>query len=1010
MNDREFRVYEIRAEHFRDMLRNNYISDCRKLEAEFYYSAEPHPFAERFGLEGKKIVEGERFGELWSNAFFHFCCEIPPEWKGKKLAVRLNLGGEIMIFDENGVPAYNLTNTSIFNPFYNKEFYCLHERDIKNNRIDFWCEVTAGGLFGENETDLNGLCKTMQAGVFEEDFFALACDVEVLFSLMQSYGKDCARAVQIVKAIDRAVTVFADDRKNVARARKELAKELSYRAADSELSTVAVGHAHIDVGWFWRVRESIRKAARTFAGQLTNMDKYPDYVFGASQGQLYLFVKEHYPELFERIRERVKEGRWEVQGGMWVEPDCNIISGESMVRQFLHGKNFFMDEFGIDVKNLWLPDVFGYSGAMPQIIRKSGCDYFLTQKMSWSQFNKFPHHTFMWQGIDGTQVMTHFPPEDTYNSDLAPDRLIYARNNFTENYKLDEFMTLYGIGDGGGGPSERHIENGLRCKNLEGVPKVKFGRADEFFERLKNKNPVLAKWAGELYLELHRGTLTTQSRNKRNNRRAEQILAAVEFIYCCIDIGKYPSEILDKLWKNVLCNQFHDILPGSSINGVYKDTECEYKEIFRQCDELLKSEVSEKKDCFTVVNPLGYDYDVPLELPCAKSTFKVVDDDGNVLPAQFENDKMVVFSKFPACSFSTLHTVPAVFESSCCNCNELVLENDLVRYQFNCNGILESAFDKELCIEFMTAGGGNQLKLFVDEPNSWDAWDIDFTYLAGTPKIAVGKNARKSVSGKLRQILEFELEIGNSQIYQKVILNHNSKQLDFVTGVDWHENKKMLRVVFDTVINANEAKCDIQYGYIKRPTHTNTSWDFARFEVAAQRYVDITDAAGGAALLNDCKYGYHLSSNALDLNLLRATTYPDAEADRGKQYFTYSFLPHKSDVKPAEIARAGALLNCRAIVLDGVMNAEVPLRIVENNGVELAAVKKAEKGNEIIVRLTESNGKNSSVKLHVNADEIYLTNLIEWEKGENIPVENGIIELAFTPFEIKTLVLNRKHK
>ncbi|MBR2509112.1 MAG: alpha-mannosidase [Lentisphaeria bacterium] len=1007
MNDREFKIYRNRAEQFRNMLRNNYISDIKPLNAVCYYSKEPVAFADRLSLEGRKISEEECFGELWSNAYFHLTCEVPAAWQNSKIAVRLNLGGEIMIFDESGVPCYNLTNTSLFDPFYTKEFYCLHDGDIKNGSIDLWCEATASGLFGENESNLNGLCKTMCAGIWDEDVFALACDVEVLFFILASFEKQCARAVQTVKALDRAITVYADDRRNAAAARRELAGVLALRANDSELTAVAVGHAHIDVGWFWRVRESIRKAARTFAGQLANMDKYSDYVFGVSQPQLYMFIKEYYPELFERIKQRVREGRWELQGGMWVEPDCNIISGESMTRQFLHGKNFFMDEFGVEVKNLWLPDVFGYSASMPQIIRKSGCDYFLTQKISWSQFNKFPHHTFYWQGIDGTQVLTHFPPEDTYNSALMPERLIYARDNFSENYKLDSFMTLYGIGDGGGGPAERHIENGLRCRNFEGVPKVQFGRADKFFEQLKSKRSDLAKWVGELYLELHRGTLTTQARNKRNNRKAEQMLAALEFIYSSLPLEKYPSEILDKLWKNLLCNQFHDILPGSSINGVYKDTDREYDELFQQCRMLIENVSLPMENCCTLVNTLGYLYDIPFELPEHWGCNCAADENGNILPSQMENGKIVIYAEINAASSAKIYKTAGMVECADCNTEDLVLENEFIRYEFDRNGILLSALDKESGMEFMRNQCGNQLKLFVDVPNGWDAWDIDFTYMDGTPQTAVGTYARKVVSGNLRQILEFELEIGNSKIYQRVILNFNSRRLDFETKVDWQENKKMLRVVFDTAVNASEAECEIQYGYLKRPVHTNTSWDFARFEVAAQRYVDISDVNGGAALLNDCKYGYHLSSSALDLNLLRATTYPDPEADRGVHFFVYSFLPHGADIQSAEIAKAGALLNRKLTVIDGGSEIVPPLRIIENTGVALEAVKKAEKSNEIIVRMAENNGKNSYAVLQVDANSVYYTNLIEWEKGEEIPIVEGMIKLEFSPFEIKTIKLKQ---
>ncbi|MBR2905275.1 MAG: alpha-mannosidase, partial [Lentisphaeria bacterium] len=530
-----------------------------------------------------------------------------------------------------------------------------------------------------------------------------------------------------------------DNPDNAEKCRDVLKEILSYPAIKSAHTAYAVGHAHIDVGWLWQVRESIRKAARTFASQLRLMEEYPDYVFGASQAQLYSFVKEHYPELFEEIKKRVREGRWEIQGGMWVEADGNLISGESMVRQFLHGKNFFMDEFGFDVKNLWLPDVFGYSAAMPQIIKKSGCDYFLTQKLSWSQINTFPHNTFIWQGIDGSSVLTHFPPENNYASKLAPSLLMVAQSRFKENGFLDHFLSLFGVGDGGGGPSDEMLEMGNREKNWEFTPKVKFSRADHFFEKLSKDAGKLEKWTGELYLEYHRGTLTSQARTKRGNRKCEQMLAATEFILSHLPLTKYPLKELDQCWKTLLLNQFHDIIPGSSISEVYEQTEKDHAHILEKCRQLLTKNAKNlfKKDenALLLVNTLSSSYNNCIELPASWLDYCITDENGEKVMVQKEKDKLIASVNLPGNSFTTLYKGKKKKEKDCFISGEEekrknihpVLENDLIRYEFTMDGELKSAFDKEEKRELLSAPG-NILSLYHDRPNSYEAWDIDLYY------------------------------------------------------------------------------------------------------------------------------------------------------------------------------------------------------------------------------------------------------------------------------------------
>ncbi len=1018
MNEAQLKVYVERARLFLLQLKNELFLETMPMTATVSKSKLPVPFQDRLKGKYKAIKENEMWGSLWESGWFHLTAQVPEQWAGKTIALKLELGGEILLFNEKGVPFYGLTNTSVFAANYRKNVYRWVDAAKAGQKLDLYAEVGANGLLGDEITPGTdwicdvGSVRHLKMGILNVDAWQLVNDFEVLYSKLETVPVKNYRYTQMVMALNEAVSTYNDTPANAAAARETLKQELGYRAGDAAMETTAVGHAHIDTGWLWPVRETIRKCARTFASQLTNMEKYPGYVFGASQAQLYAFTKEYYPELYSQIKKRVAEGRWEIQGGMWVEADCNIISGESMVRQFVHGKNFFKDEFNVDVNNLWLPDVFGYSAAMPQIIKKSGCDYFLTQKISWSQFNKFPYHSFLWRGIDNTEVLTHFPPEDNYNSALHPAKLNYAQNNFNESYIFNEFMTLFGVGNGGGGPKEEHIENGLRCTDLEGVPKVKFGRADHFFARLNEVKDSLPNWVGELYLELHRGTLTTQARTKRNNRKCEQALALTEFLASCLPAADYPAAELEKAWKTVLINQFHDIIPGSSIKEVYDVTQKEHAEVLTLCDKLIAKAAAKlfkkKPDSVTVFNTLSYDYTSPVALPADWKDAQVTADDGTIVPVQTEADGTVwALGNFPPQSFTVL-TKGKKQKNTVKGANDLVLENDLVRYEFDHDGKLLSGFDKETNRDLLT-GAGNLLALYVDRPNNWDAWDVDLHYTCHAPEYAAGVAAKKTVDGSVRQKIDFELTIGSAKIRQQAVLAANSKRLDFVTQVDWRESHKMLRVSFPTTVVTPESTCDIQYGFVKRPTHTNTSWDIARFEFPAHRYVDLSDANGGVALLNDCKYGYKVVEGVLDLNLLRSPKYPDPVADMGNHEFTYSLLPHAGGLVGSEVMQEAACLNRAPAILPGdAAGLVLPCALTDADGVTLEVLKKAEKGNDLVIRLVETNGRNSRCTLAFakNFKKLTETNLVEWTNSGATKISKNQAVIELKPFEIKTFKLS----
>ena len=1018
MLQREFDLYLDRARHFYKRLADELFFETVPMEAEFRHCADPVPYAKRLEGEYRPIREGERWGGPWDSGWFRLTAEVPAAWAGKPVALAVNLNGEALLF-RDGVPYFGFSGGSVFGENYRKEIFQLPYEVAAGQKLEFWVEAAANSLFGMEMNgepslhtlypygDYKGVANKLRIGLFNRELWHLRLDFEVLLDLVSVLPPRGRRTDEIVMAMNDAANRFAENPANAGIAREALKKVLSRPAVSSAMTACATGHAHIDTGWLWPVRESIRKCARTFASQLLLLEQYPDYVFGASAPQHYAFVKEHYPELYEKIKAAVKSGRWELQGGMWVEADCNLISGESMVRQFLHGKNFFMDEFGEDVKNLWIPDVFGYSAAMPQIIRQAGCDYFLTQKISWSWSNKFPYHTFNWCGIDGSEVLTHFPPEDTYNASVVPRELVPAETKFNENTILDEFMSLYGIGDGGGGPKEEYLERAKRLANLEGCPKVKFGRADRFFERIAACRDKLPTWSGELYLELHRGTLTVQARTKRNNRKLEELLATVEFAHSLLPLSEYPAEALDRIWKTLLINQFHDIIPGSSIRKVYETTEREHAEALEAAARLAGDAVRKlgraASGAVTLVNSLSVPQDDPVVLPAEWDGSAVLDASGSALPAQIEDGRVVAAVTVPADALTVLAR-GAGRAPACEPLEGRVLENGLIRYEFDADGRLTRAFDKEAGREVLPPGAaGNEFSLYVERANNHEAWDIEIFYEQQKCGTAKSIEPARGWRGPVRSGLEFRLGIGNSRLVQRVTLAEGSKRLDFATEAEWHEERKMLRVAFPVAVFTEEANFDIQYGTVRRPTHRNTSWDAARFEVCGQKFADLSEEFYGAALLNDCKYGYKVFGTTLDLCLLRAPKFPDWDADQGHHEFIYSFLPHTGSLNNSGVRSEAAKLNRPALAVPGVAAEAVSPLSLEAATVALTVVKKAEKEDCLVIRLVEQAGRNSQAVLTVPAGKRLVgTNLLEWTNDDVLTPEAGTVALTFRPYEIKT--------
>lgn len=1020
MQPKEYDCKYAYAVKFHERVSRHLLGETIPLKAEVFHSVEPVPFQLAAAGKYRPISEGESWGGAWESGWFRLHAEIPADWTGRQLALRLNLGGEALLFDRDGVPQFAFSAGSLLGPDFRKEIYRLPDCPA-GRQAEFLVEAAGNvvhGLLPDSDPELGeqnpygrfrAVAATMRIGCFNHELWQLSLDLEILLDLLKVLPARSRRSDLILTAVSRAADIFAEEPGNAARARAELAPELARPACSSSMTVTGLGHAHIDTGFMWPVRETVRKCGRTFANQIDLLEKYPDYVFGASSPLHYLFVREHYPALYEKVRQSVRSGRWELLGGMWIEADCNLSGGESLVRQFLYGKNFFRDEFGIEVKNLWLPDIFGCPASLPQIARLAGCPNFVCQKMSWNQTNRFPYHAFHWRGIDGSELLTHFLPEDSYIAFVRPSELIPAENRFNENTVTDEFLSLFGIGDGGGGPKEEYLERALRLKNLEGTPKFRFGRADAFFERLSRCADSLPSWSGELYLENHRGTLTSQARAKRSNRKLEEQIAATEILWSALPPDQYPAGELDRVWKIILLNQFHDILPGSSIRDVYENTEKEYADaratLMRLRMEAAARLLKPDTECVTFFNSLNTEFRGSVELPADWDGAGLARD-GVRVPVQREgNRRYAAALTVPPLGFVTLRRIGRAEHLRAEEEKSPVLENQFIRYRFDSCGQLISAFDKELQREFIPSGAcGNAFTLYVDRPAVYEAWNVDDSY-RNRPCAKVRAEAPCRVTrGSVRDTAEFHLKIGCSTIVQRVILGTSSRRLDFVTTVDWREARKLLRVAFPVTVQAAESTADIPFGFIRRPTHTNTSWDRARFEVAIHKYADLSEPDFGAALLNDCKYGCRLQGNTIDLALLRAPKFPDWEADRGEQCFTYSFLPHPGDAVSSAVRLEAQQLNRPPFRFDGRSGTpQLPVAI-ESEHVELSALKKAQQGSCLVMRLIERSGRYSQAVIRTSY-RLVETSLLEWEDGREILPEAGLTTISFHPFEIRTFKL-----
>ncbi|HZR40554.1 MAG TPA: alpha-mannosidase, partial [Ktedonobacteraceae bacterium] len=831
---------------------------------------------------------------------------------------------------------------------------------------------------------------------------------------------------------------------SVAGAHEILKEGIGGAGAGLKVEVIGTGHAHIDVAWLWTLGQTRRKAGRTFHTVMRLMEQYPDYHFTQSQPQLYDYIRQDYPELFEAIQQRAAEGRWELIGGMWVEADCNLSGAEALARQFLLGRTFFQKYFPqvAEAPVLWLPDVFGYAWALPQLIKQAGLEYFFTIKIGWSQYNRLPYDSFWWQGLDGTRVLTHFSttPEvgayaSTYNALATPEQLYgtwanYQQKDLGRGREKPPLLMAFGYGDGGGGPTREMIENIREMEGLAAFPRMHQGEVATFFRQLeRTASEELPTWNGELYLEYHRGTYTTQSRNKRANRKSEFLLHDAEFL-AVLAAGldreyEYPSERLRQGWELICLNQFHDIIPGSSINAVYEESQRQYREISRigegVRDEALGAIAAHVGGDLLVANPTSFEradlafwsgklaVDQYLKQSVTNEVVRTQEISDGTLIALEASAPLSVTSLTIAKGKEGERTVEG---GDTLLVSPRLLENRYVRVEFNADGDITRIYDKVVGREVMPQGAlANQWQAFEDRPLRWDAWDVDIFYDDKRWLAEPGRVVRVVESGPLRAMVEIERCILHSSYTQRISLAYNSPRLDIETHIDWRERHVLLKVAFPVEILSPTATYDIQWGNVQRPTHQNTSWDWARFETCAQKWVDLSEGNYGVSLLNDCKYGHDIRENVIRLSLLRSPTMPDGEADQGEHDFAYSLLPHAGSWNEQTIGAAYAL-NDRLQVYQAAESSVVKtervasfIRVSRPN-VVIETIKQAEDGNGVIVRLYESQRQRGCVTLSTGfaLARAWSTNLLEQNEQE-IEVDGQQMSIGMRPYEIVTLRL-----
>lgn len=945
----------------------------------------------------KTFEKGQRFCGTDTHYWLHFSLPATPESAHKKLYFGMKTGREgqwdacnpqgLVYIDGKAVQALDVNHTALLLEFdrpYEMDIYFytgMQEGNFDVIPSLFLRDDAVCQLYYDLKVPYDTLCIIDEKSY---DYIKMrdCLDKALLrLDLRDFYSRDFYESIEMTRAY-----------------LKEEFYEKLCGHSDGIIS--CIGHTHIDVAWLWTVAQTREKAERSFATVLNLMRQYPEYKFMSSQPQLYQHVKEANPDLYRQIKERVTEGRWEVEGAMWLEADCNLIGGESLVRQILYGKRFMKEEFGVESRMLWLPDVFGYNAALPQILRKSGVDRFFTSKIAWNETDTMPHDIFLWKGLDGTEIFTSFI--ESYVGMLQPDYVLKRTWEIFKDKSLsDRSLLTFGYGDGGGGPTAEMLENYRRMQyGIPGLPKLEMETATAYYDKIeadfyRNTKELrrTPKWDGELYLEMHRGTYTSIAKNKRNNRKSELLYQEAETLSVTdmiVNGGSYDSETMHKNQLNILLNQFHDIIPGSSIKEVYDVTDVEYARILKEGRAIVDEKLG------AIAKNLATDGGILVYNPTAYTRSDYVR----------VNGKTYLAEDVPAHGYRVIADLPTALTSKV---GDHRIENDRLRVLFDKSYQIVSVYDKEADREVIAAGAAaNRLEIYEDYPRTFDAWEIT-DYYKQKMWLCDDVSEVTPIENGYRVVRKYQ----KSTICQDIVLKPESKRIDFVTEVDWQEDHVLLKAAFPLDIRTTEATYEVQFGHLARPTHQNTSWDAAKFEVCGHKWGDLSETGYGVSLLNDCKYGYSAEENVLSLSLLKAATYPNPTADRGKHTFTYALYPHIGGLTQGGTVQEGYHLNMPLEAMavsasNGSLPAVYSLVSCDAENICVETVKKAEDDDSIIVRLYDSYNQKSRPTLTFGFDfqEAYLCNLME-ENEKKLEFDGRTLQLPVQNFEIVTIKLVR---
>ncbi|WP_049572172.1 alpha-mannosidase [Streptomyces sp. SBT349] len=1011
---------------------------------------EPVPVADALAADYEPFAVGDAWGGPWATTWLRATATLPAAWAGRRVEAVFDLdfaythgpGGQAegLVHHADGTPLQGL------HPYHRA--VPIADPATGGETVDLLIELAAnppisgsrgiGTHYGDPATAGDDPLYRLVAAdlaVRNDAVWHLIHDVRVLDQLMRELPRATPRRHEILRSLERAMdAVDPRDLPGTAqRGRDALADVLSRPAHASAHTVTAVGHAHIDSAWLWPVRETIRKCARTFTNMTALAAEYPELVFACSSAQQYAWIKERRPEIFARIKDAVRAGTWAPVGGMWVEADGNLPGGEALARQLVHGRRFFREEFGTESRGVWLPDSFGYTAAYPQLARLAGAEWFLTQKLSWNETNRLPHHTFHWEGIDGTRIFTHFPPVDTYNAELSGRELAHAVATFADKGTATQSLAPFGFGDGGGGPTPDMLERARRLADLEGSPRVTVRHPDAFFAAARAEydetGTELPVWRGELYLETHRGTYTSQAATKRGNRRSESLLREAELWSATAAFSAsfaYPYERLRQLWERVLLNQFHDILPGSSISWVHRQAVETYREVHAELEEIIGAALDALTEGgegggggegVSLFNAGPFARGGVCVLPAGAPA-------GAPGAQRLADGRTAVPGAVPALGAGALGGETAGAEVAprpvtvAEDTDGITLDNGLLRVRVDREGLVRSVLDAAAAREAIAPGAaGNLLQLHPDDPTKWSAWNLDHSYRHTVTDLTGAESVTVTDAGPLLASVRVVRAFGDSRLVQDLELAAGGRELTVRTDIDWRERDTVLKAAWPLDIHAEHESAEIQFGHIRRPTHANTSWDAARYELWNHRWVHVGEHGFGAAVLNDSTYGHDVSrttredggtTTTLRLTLLRAPHSPDPEADLGEHRFTYA-LAAGADLGAA--VAGGYALNLPPRARAGRSTAP-PLVAVDGAGVVVEAVKLADdRSGDLVVRLYESLGGAATATLATSFPlaEALPCDLLEEPHGDGLPhSEGGEVPLRLRPFEILTLRLSRR--